>query len=144
MGLQNVSHAMATELSAGRTETEHVELARRWPVWDVSLGYGFLMLLVGLTVIFIGKTLLHEQLMADIGTVIAFLGVGILGYRGLTLLMSKPAATRMPIDNDEPKTTLESQPTVRLPSAEHFEGVPSITDHTTRHLEPTPIERKTE
>jgi uncharacterized protein YacL len=135
---------MTTELSVDRTEAEHIEPARRWLPWDGSLGYGSLMLIVGLTVIFIGKTLLHEQLMADIGTVIAFLGVGILGYRGLTLLMSKPAATHLPIVNNEPRTTMKSEPTVRLPSAEQFEGVPSVTDHTTRHLEPTPIERKTE
>ena len=107
---------MTTEFSVDRTEAEHIKPARRWLPWDVSLGYGSLMLIVGLTVIFIGKT----------------------------LLMSKPAATHLPIVNNEPRTTMKSEPTVRLPSAEQFEGVPSVTDHTTRHLEPTPIERKTE
>jgi len=140
MGLRSVSQAMTTELSSGRSETGEIEPAKNSFTWDASLTYGFLMLLIGLAVIFVGSAVLHEQLMADIGTVISFLGVGILGYRGLQLLMSK-CGTK-PIKPIESIGLPKSESTVQLPSADNFEGIPSVTEPTTRNLEPTPVERK--
>jgi hypothetical protein len=134
MGLEAVSQVVASELSAGG--------AGRWPRWDVPLGYGFFMLLLGLAVIFVGNTLLHTQLMADIGALLALLGVAIFGYRGLQLLMSRPAGG--PAKSGEQQALPKSEPTVRLPSAEQFEGVPSVADQTTRDLEPAKLKRKSE
>ena len=135
LGLQAVSHAVMNGLSS-----DGAKPPRRF---DVPLGYGFFMLFLGLAIIFVGNVLFHEQLMADIGSVIAFIGVAIFGYRGLQLLMSGPAVNTTA--SAETATLPNSDNPGQLASADGFETVPgSVTERTTRNLEPASIERKSE
>ena len=46
------------------------------------------MLVLGLIIIAIGKTVLGEQLIADIGTMISVIGVGLISFKGISLLRS--------------------------------------------------------
>jgi hypothetical protein len=135
LGLQAVSHAVTSQFSS-----DDAQRPRRF---DVPIAYGFFMLCLGLAIIFIGNVLFHEQLIADIGSVIAFIGVAIFGYRGLQLLMSGPGGTTTV--GTEPGILPKSDIPDQLNSAERFEGVPSsVTERTTRNLESAPINRKSE
>jgi len=94
------------------------------------------MLVLGLIIIAVGKTVLGEQLIADIGTMISVIGVGLISFKGISLLRSSssssPAAKALP----------EIRSTTELPSASQFEGLPAVTEDTTRHLEPIQREQK--
>lgn len=97
------------------------------------------MLTLGIVIVIFGKTILGEQLIADIGTVMAFLSIGLLGFKGVSLMMSQPNST------PRSKALPESEPTTsRLPPAPQAAERISITEHTTRHLEPIYIKRKAE
>jgi zinc ribbon protein len=90
--------------------------------------YGLALIILGTVLGTIGKKVLGEQGVADIGTLISVLGVGLLALKGIFLLQQ----TRF----SQPQKTQQSigQSAVRqpLPSAE----APSITEQTTRQLDP--------
>ena len=139
LSLQTISKVLNSELSA---DYDLIEIEKRKPKkWHNPLMYGFIMLILGLTIIFFGRTVLGEQLIADIGTAIAFLGVIIFGYKGFSLMF--PKSNILP-QSKRAKALSGNEPTNKLPSATEFEGLPSVTEHTTRHLEPIYSERKSE
>jgi hypothetical protein len=98
--------------------------------------YGFLMLLLGMAIVIFGKKIAVEQLIADLGTLIAVLGIGLLGFKGVSLIRSQSSSSR------QSKTLLEGKPTSELPPALPSGEPASVTEHTTRHFEPIYSERK--
>lgn len=94
------------------------------------------MLVLGIIIIAIGKTMLGEQLIADIGTMISVIGVGLISFKGVLLLRSPSSSLT------QSQALPENRSTTELPSASKFEGLPGITEETTRHLEPIQGEPK--
>jgi hypothetical protein len=142
LSLQTISQVMVNELSATKSDDSSIEVVKREQnIWHNPLLYGFLMLILGLIIIFFGKTVLGEQLIADIGTAIAFLGIVIFGYKGFSLMF--PKSNALP-QSKGAKILPEGEPTNKLPPATPCEGAPSVTEHTTHHLEPIHSERKAE
>jgi hypothetical protein len=139
LSLQIISHTLAKIPSASESDDVSIEIKREQKLWQNPLMYGFLMLTLGIIIVIFGKTLLGEQIIADIGTVLAFLGIITFGYRGFSLMFPKSSA--LPHSKGA-KVLSESEPTNKLPLATQFEGLPSVTEHTTRHLEPIHSERK--
>ena len=92
--------------------------------------YGFFLIGLGLLIISVGTKIIGEQLVADIGSVMSLLGVGLLVSRGILLL----------------KGTLAYQPrqlpkkTETTPLLEQKEPA-SVTDFTTHHLDNVYAER---
>ena len=139
LSLQTISQVLVNEhspIKSDDTLIENIKPEQRG--WQNPLLYGFLMLSLGIIIIIFGKTMLGEQLIADIGTIIALLGVGLIGFKGVSLMRSRSSSL------PQSKVLSESEPTTKLPPASQFERLPSVTEHTTRHLEPIHGERKAE
>jgi hypothetical protein len=97
--------------------------------------YGFLMLLLGMVIVIFGKKIAVEQLIADLGMLVSVLGIGLLGFKGVSLIRSG--------SSPRTKTLLESKPTTELPQVLPSGEPASVTEHTTRDFEPIYSERKT-
>ncbi len=96
--------------------------------------YGLFLLALGMIITGVGKKLLNEQLIADIGTLMSVLGVGFLVSRGILLLKdSAHSSLRAP---PKAETTTELAPQLEAKDR------PSVTDFTTRHFDPSYAERK--
>ena len=139
LSLQVISQVLGNEPSASESDDISIEIIKReQKKWQNPFMYGFLMLTLGIIIVIFGKTLLGEQLVADIGTVMAFLGIGLLGFKGVSLMLSQSSSS------PQSKALPEGEATTKLPPASQFGTLPSVTEHTTRHLEPIYSERKAE
>ncbi len=139
LGLQTISQALVDELSTTKSNDTSIEIVEpEQKRWRHPLMYGFLMLLLGMAIVIFGKRIAAEQLIADLGTLIAMLGIGLLGFKGVSLMRSQSSSSR------QSKTVLESKPTTELPPALPSGEPASVIEHTTRHFEPIYSERKAE
>jgi hypothetical protein len=137
LGLGTISQALVNELSTTKSDgssIEIVELERKR--WHNPLVYGFLMLMLGMVIVIFGKKIAVEQLIADLGMLIAMLGIGLLGFKGVSLIRSQSSSS------PATKALLESKPTTELPHAVPSGEPASVTEHTTRHFEPIYGKRK--
>jgi positive regulator of sigma E activity len=139
LSLQMIPRSLTNIQSVSESNDVSIEIKPEQKLLENPLMYGFLMLTLGISIVIFGKTLFGEQLIADIGTVLAFLGIIIFGYRGFSLMFPKSSALTR---SKKAKVLSESESTNKLPLATQFEGLPSVTEHTTRHLEPIYSERK--
>ena len=138
LGLQTISQTMVNELAATKSDDSSIEIVEpEQKRWLNPLMYGFLMLLLGMAIVIFGKKIAVEQLIADLGTLIAVLGIGLLGFKGVSLIRSQSSSS------PRTKTLLESKPTTELPQALPSGEPASVTEHTTRDFEPIYSERKT-
>ena len=97
----------------------------------------FFLLALGLIIITIGKKILAEQLVADVGTVLAYVGVAFFVIKGLFLLnRSRPA----PAADGKTKADTTTELTPLLEAKEQ----PSVTEFTTRNFDPVYAERNKE
>ena len=140
LGLQTISQTLVNELSATKSDDSSIEIVEpEQKRWRNPLMYGFLMLLLGMAIVIFGKKIAGEQLIADLGTLIAVLGIGLLGFKGVSLIRSQSSSSR------QSKTLLEGgKPTTELPPALPSGEPASVTEHTTRHFEPIYSDRKAE
>ena len=139
LGLGAISQALVNELSTTKSDgssIEIVELERKR--WHNPLMYGFLMLMLGMVIVIFGKKIAGEQLIADLGMIIAMLGIGLICFKGVSLIRSQSAPSR------QSKSLMESKPTTELPSALPSGDPASVAEHTTRHFEPIYSKRKAE
>jgi len=97
--------------------------------------YGLFLLALGMVITGVAKKIVNEQLIADIGTLISVLGVGLLVSRGI-LLLKDAGRSRLP-EPSKADTTTELRPQ-QLEEKEQ----PSVTEFTTHHLDPVYAERK--
>jgi hypothetical protein len=135
--LRNISEALTNELSATNSADRAVELVEpEQKRWSNPLVYGLLMLQLGIVIVIFGKKIIAEQLIADLGTLIAVVGIGLLVFKVVSLISSH--STSLP----RTKTLLESKPTTELPHVLPSREPASVTEHTTRHFEPISRERK--
>jgi len=99
-------------------------------------------LVLGLTIVNFGRKVVGEELVADIGTLICVLGVGLFGFRGVMLLKGGGSSSLKPAAAI--KTEIKGKPTTELPLPLPPAPATSITENTTRHFDPLYNERKAE
>ena len=141
ISLLTISQALAHELSATESVGNSVESSvekvnREQKGWQNPFLYGLLIIMLGLLITIFGKMILVEKLVSDIGVVIALLGVGLLGLKGVLTIL--PQSKVIPTS----EALLHGEPTTKLPTALHSGELASVTEHTTRTLEPVYGERK--
>jgi zinc-ribbon domain len=113
----------------GELETS-LEPPSRWQLaWQNPLIYALLLIVFGLILGAIGERPIRRQTVHDIGTLIALLGVGLLGLKGVMLIVAPPRNSLPANRVMRAEQTSELKPT--LHSAEH----PSVTENTTRQLD---------
>lgn len=140
LSLQAISQVLVSELSENELDSNSTKVVKHEQRrLHNPLLYGFLLLLLGMMIIIFGKKIIVEQLIADIGTLIAVLGVALFGYKGVLLMLQPQSSSPSQI-----KTLPESDPTAKLPPALQPDAPPSVTEHTTRTLEPINNKRKAE
>ncbi|HEY6329406.1 MAG TPA: zinc ribbon domain-containing protein [Blastocatellia bacterium] len=93
--------------------------------------YGFLLMMIGILIAVLGATIFPNKTVTDIGTLLAILGIGLVGFYGLMMIVApnRPKTARRSLPKAE--TTAQLQ-TVNLPAPL------SVTETTTKQLEPQP------
>ena len=127
LNLDGVANAVELDLS-GNTDDLPSPRAQSGSLNLIT--YGLLLIVLGTVIITVGKKILSEQGVADIGTIVSVLGIGLLGWKGVFLFQQSRFS-----QVQKARPALE-HPTARqatLPSGER----PSITEQTTKQLDPT-------
>jgi hypothetical protein len=131
--LDTIDEVVRHELQESKVEPNKKSLLRT--IFFTAWHYGLFLLTLGMLITGVGKKIVNEQLIADIGTLLSVLGVGLLVSRGILLL--KDSAHSTPHERSRAETTTELKPQ-QLEAKEQ----PSVTEFTTRHLDPVYAERK--
>src|SRR5215471_6142717 len=130
LNLQAISQLVVGELSRTNSGESPIQAVRNEPKRLPSpLTYGLLIIVLGLTIALFGKKVLFEDVVGSIGMLIALLGVGLIGLKGIFLMLPEsrtPSASR-----SLPKGELP----IKLPAASQFGVQPSVTEQTTRQLD---------
>jgi hypothetical protein len=131
--LDTIDEVVKQELKESKVEP----VTRSWLriIFVTAWHYGLFLLALGMVITGVGKKIVNEQLIADIGTLMSVLGVGLLVSRGILLL--KDAAHPGSHEPSKAETTTELTPR-QLEAREQ----PSVTELTTRHVDPVYAERK--
>lgn len=138
LSLKPISQALAGEvvpadaLADSRTSSTIID-QREQRFWQNPLIYAVLLILFGLIIGAIGDKVVRTNSVADIGSVLALLGVGLLGFKGVMLVLSPPrysTRAKRTTDFDETDERTYEQDRALL-AAEP----PSVTETTTRQLD---------
>lgn len=130
LSLQPVIRAVKGETSpidAGETQVATVSRAQQ--LWQNPFAYGLLLIVLGLTFEVIADKVLGSSKAADIGTLISILGVGLIGFKGVMLVMMNPNNPSRAKSSPRIEATSIVKP-AQLPSER-----PSVTENTTRQLD---------
>lgn len=87
---------------------------------------GFFVMMLGVIVGILGKNTLANKTIADIGAILAVLGIGLIGYFGITMMGAGINRSAKPRSLPTNHQTKELPPTIEPES---------ITEHTTRQLD---------
>ena len=132
--LDTIDQVVRQELQESKVQP----VTRSWLriIFITAWHYGLFLLALGMVITGVGKKIVNEQLIADIGTLLSVLGVGLLVSRGILLLKDAGHSASLP---EPPKADTTTELTARqLESKEQ----PSVTEFTTHHLDPVYTERK--
>lgn len=132
--LEVISQAIQQELQASNVTAVPTSSFNIRSILMTAWHYGFFLLLLGFVIISIGKKVVGEQLIADIGSLMSLLGLGLLVGRGMLLLKAQGFHPARNVPKAETTTKLK-------PLLEAKEAPPSVTEFTTRHFDPEYAER---
>lgn len=128
LSLKPISQALAgVVLPADAGDESAVVMQGEQRFWQNPLIYALLLILLGIVIGVVGDNVFHTNTVSDIGTIIALLGVGLLGFKGVMLVIAPPRYS----PRSQPAPQIEETPRLNLLSAEP----PGITENTTRQLD---------
>ena len=129
LSLKPISQALAGVSTAGVDESSTVVVRGEPRFWHNPLIYGLLVIVLGIIIGAVGDKVLSSQTISDIGTIISLLGVGLIGVKGVMLIVAPPRYSLRSQPAPQAEQTSELKP--GLLSAEP----PSVTENTTRQLD---------
>jgi len=135
LSLQTISEALGAELSGGDEKVPVEPVRLDFKGWQNPLIYAISLLVLGLVLAITGKNIFGDPAVADIGGVIAVIGAILIGVKGMQLIAAQSKQLRGP--GTSQKRVPASNPQPGMLAAEP----PSITEHTTKHLDAVPEER---
>ena len=140
LSLKPISQALAGEVGTADLLPESnsnsaVILQGEPRFWQNPLIYALLLVLLGIVISFLGENVLHTKPVSDIGIIVGLLGIGLLGFKGVMLVVASPQYSPRPKRAAETETSYQPG----LFPAEP----PSVTETTTRQLDAT-VDRGTE
>src|SRR5215813_3774807 len=131
LGLQTISQALAGRLSVAESSNHPIAAtALERKGWRNPLLYAFLLIALGLMISTIGGAVHAVKAISDIGVMIALIGVGLLGFKGVLLMLGQAR------DASGAKALPPSEPTRSLAPALPPGEPASVTEGTTRTLGP--------
>ncbi len=130
LSLQAIAPALAGESPASKSEESSVQpVSRLQAAWQNPLVYALLLIVLGIAVAVVGDKTLSSQTTHDIGTIIALLGVGLLGLKGVMMIVAPPRPS------PPAKRVMQVEQTSELKPALLSTEPPSVTENTTRQLD---------
>jgi hypothetical protein len=134
IGLQMISQAVAKHLSTADSAESPVESeANKQRRMYTLVRLGIVAFFVGMALMVMGKQFPDQDWIGPIGVLVLLLGAFVATYGVLSPLRQITSPSRKP---PQPADLPQADPTA-LPSANPLELIPSITEHTTRTLEPS-------
>ena len=128
LSLKPISQALAGDvLLADPNDNSTDILQGEQRFWQNPLIYALLLILLGIIIGVVGDKMVLTKTVSDIGTIIALLGVGLLGLKGVMLVAAPPRYS----SRSKPAPQIEEPTKLTLLSAEP----PSVTENTTRQLD---------
>ena len=118
-------------------EEMRLKMLRLQKGWHSPLSYAFVLIVLGIAIIALGNGAFQDRTIADIGAVLALLGVGLMGLKGVLMIISQHGSSSR--QNEAPQA---AEPTNRLPHTYLPEPSASVVEHTTRTLERNEVERQ--
>lgn len=103
-------------------------VSRMQAAWQNPFFYALFLIVLGIIIVAVGNNLLSSEAIAGIGTIIALLGVGLLGLKGVMLIVAPPRLVL------QTKSMPTEGPIAREPARLSAEP-PSVTETTTRQLD---------
>jgi predicted nucleic acid-binding Zn ribbon protein len=136
LSLKPISQALAGEVvpadalvSSEANSTVILQGEQRF--WQNPLIYALCLILLGIIIGVIGDKLVLTKMVTDMGTLIAVLGIGLLGFKGVMLVVAPPRQ----LPRAQPAPQVEEA--ARLTPALHSAEPASVTENTTRELDAT-------
>jgi Uncharacterized membrane protein, putative virulence factor len=106
-------------------------------IWQNPVIYGLFIIAVGMVMMMFGRRAFGDKTITDIGTIIALIGAGLIGLKGIFLVLQQAGVMQLP------KQQVVQQ---QLPPGQQFSihaGEPkSVIEHTTRNLDAVPVYEK--
>jgi hypothetical protein len=134
MDLQMISQAVAKHLSAADSAESPVESeASKVRRMSTLLLWGIAAFIMGMALIVVDKQFPDHDWIGLIGVLVLLLGAFVATYGVLSPLRQITSPSRNPPQTAE---LPQADPTA-LPPANSLEQIPSVTEHTTRTLEPS-------
>ena len=131
LSLQTIAPALAGESPTTSMEESSVEpISRFQAAWQNPLIYALLLIVFGVIMGAVSERApLRSQTAHDIGTIIALLGVGLLGLKGVMLIVAPPRPLP-PV-----KRVMQVEQTSQLKPSLLSAEPQSVTENTTRELD---------
>jgi hypothetical protein len=127
--LKMISAVLTNEPPAAERDDASIDISRLLRKgWQNPQAYGFLVIVLGLIIIIFGKTIFLDKTFSDIGATISLIGGGLIGLKGLMLLAPRWFSS-------SPKAIAREESILDLPPKQLSGEPPSITEHTTKHLD---------
>lgn len=128
LSLKPISQALAGKVVPPASDVEPTFIDQgEQRFWQNPMIYALLLILFGIIIGVVGDNVFHTNNVSDIGTIIALLGVGLLGFKGVMLVIAPPRYS----PRSQPAPQIEETPRLNLLSAEPS----SVTENTTRQLD---------
>ena len=106
-------------------------------IWQNPLIYGLFIIAVGMFMMMFGRRAFGDKTITDIGTVIALIGAGLLGLKGIFLVLQQAGVMQFPKHQIKQQQLPPRQQSAIQP------GEPvSVVEHTTRNLDAVPLYEK--
>jgi hypothetical protein len=107
--------------------------------WQDPLVYAFVLIAAGILIGAIGYKIISEKTLGDIGTLVALVGVLVILLKGIFLVIPPDARHARSPESIEAglDENAQAEPLARGVPALLVGEPPSITEHTTKQLEPT-------
>jgi hypothetical protein len=105
--------------------------------WGGALAYSVVVIAIGLVLMLAGSRVLHDSTFTDIGTLIALLGVGLIGFNGIVMVGSE---TSVALKNQAKQRSVGARASTQIDSPPPRRALPtgpvlSVTEQTTRELD---------
>ena len=137
--LESISNAIADDSTPSREDRIIGGLRGGHKCWQDPLLYAFLLIATGMLIGFIGYKVLSEKTLGDIGTLVSLVGVLVILLKGIILVIPSDAtsARTKAVANQEREADNPAEYLPATTPALLAGERPSITEHTTKHLEPS-------
>ena len=107
--------------------------------WQALLTYAFVLIAAGILIGALGYKVLGEKTLGDVGTLVSLVGVLVIMLKGIFLAIPAPSTTtaresKALAEHDRIGNSSSASSSAPLPALLSAEP-PSITEHTTKHLD---------